>query len=80
MLIVPDNSVCHHFDKYGIFVGDVINVIDTPLPKGEWILGSTSPLNRKKLPFLYQRWFSPQAFYPITEVCSGMPYPTVQNR
>jgi|JI71714B2RNA_FD_contig_123_46846_length_3906_multi_5_in_2_out_0_2 hypothetical protein len=26
MLIVPDNSVCHHFDKYGLFVGDVINV------------------------------------------------------
>jgi hypothetical protein len=34
---------------------------DTLLPKGEEILGSTSPLSLDPLRYLAQRWFSPQA-------------------
>ena len=35
--------------------------LDTLLPKGEEILGSTSPLKLDPLRHLVQRWFSPQA-------------------
>ena len=53
--------------------------LDTPLPKGERILGSTSPLKLNALQCLDQRWFSPQAFCSISEACFGMPYRTVQT-
>ncbi|QSJ17158.1 hypothetical protein JYQ62_36895 [Nostoc sp. UHCC 0702] len=37
--------------------------LDTPLPKGEGILGSTSPLKLDPLRYLAQRWFSPKSVY-----------------
>jgi hypothetical protein len=38
---------------------------DAPLPLGERILGSTSPLRLDTLQRLVQRWFSPQALLSV---------------